>query len=421
LQKSAPSRWIKALLKSLGPGIITGAADDDPSGIATYSIAGAQLGTKLLWTALLTWPLMAAVQMMCARIGKVTGQGLAANLKLRFPKWLLVAVVIALLIANTINIAADLAGMADAASMLSGANSHWFVIAFALIISWATIRLQYRQIADVLKWLVLVLFAYPVTAFVVGANWGQVLHATLIPSMPHSRNEWATLVAILGTTISPYLFFWQASEEVEEEKAAGQTTLARRRGATPEELELRNIDVGVGAFFSNMVMFFIILTTAITLNRHGLVNIETSRQAAEALRPFAGKFATTLFTVGIVGVGFLAIPTLAGSAAYAFAETLGWRQGLSKKLKQARWFYALILVSTGAGVALDFIGINPVKALYWTAVINGLLAPFLLVAILVVAADKKLMQGQPSSRLGWIVVAITTAAMFVAGVAMFVV
>jgi NRAMP (natural resistance-associated macrophage protein)-like metal ion transporter len=421
LPKSAPSRWFQALLKSLGPGIITGAADDDPSGIATYSIAGAQLGTKLLWTALLTWPLMAAVQMMCARIGKVTGQGLAANLKLRFPKWLLVAVVIALLIANTINIAADLAGMADAASMLSGVNSHWFVVAFALLISWATIRLQYRQIADVLKWLVLVLFAYPFTAFVVGANWGQVLHATLIPSMPHSRNEWATLVAILGTTISPYLFFWQTSEEVEEEKSAGQGTLAQRRGATPEELELRNIDVGVGAFFSNMVMFFIILTTAITLNRHGLVNIETSRQAAEALRPFAGNFAATLFTLGIVGVGFLAIPTLAGSAAYAFAETLGWRQGLNKKLRQARWFYALILFSTAAGVALDFIGINPVKALYWTAVINGLLAPFLLVAILIVAGDKKLMQGQPSSRVGWIVVAITTAAMFVAGVAMFVV
>ena len=418
---SAPSRWVRALLKALGPGIITGAADDDPSGIATYSIAGAQLGTSLLWTALLTWPLMAAVQMMCARIGKVTGQGLAANFKQRFPKWLLLAFVIALLIANTINIAADLAGMADAASMLSGVNSHWFVVAFALLISWATIRLQYDRIANVLKLLVLVLFAYPITAFVVGADWGQVLRDTLIPSMPHSRNEWATLVAILGTTISPYLFFWQASEEVEEEKAAGQSSLAERRGATQEELELRNFDVGVGAFFSNMVMFFIILTTAITLNRHGIMNIETSRQAAEALRPFAGNFATAVFTLGIVGVGFLAIPTLAGSAAYAFAETLGWRQGLNKKLRQARWFYALILVSTGVGVALDFIGINPVKALYWTAVINGLLAPFLLVAILIVAANKKLMQGQPSSRLGWIVVAITTVAMFIAGIAMFVV
>jgi Mn2+/Fe2+ NRAMP family transporter len=386
-------------LKAIGPGVITGAADDDPSGIATYSIAGAQVGTKLLWTALLTWPLMAAVQMMCARIGKVTGQGLAGNFRQRFPRWLLLAFVIALLGANTINIAADLAGMADAAAMLSGINSHWFVVAFALFISWATVRLQYHQIANVLKWLVLVLLAYPITAFVVGADWGQVLRDTLVPSMPHSRNEWATLVAILGTTISPYLFFWQASEEVEEE----------------------NIDVGVGAFFSNMAMFFIILTTALTLNRQGITNIETTRQAAEALRPFAGRFAATLFTLGIVGVGFLAIPTLAGSTAYAFAETLGWRQGLNKKLRQARWFYALILISTGVGVALDFIGINPVKALYWTAVINGLLAPFLLVAILIVASDKKLMQGQPSSRLGWIVVAITTIAMFVAGVAMFVV
>jgi NRAMP (natural resistance-associated macrophage protein)-like metal ion transporter len=412
---------MRSLLKSLGPGIITGAADDDPSGIATYSVAGAQLGTKLLWTAFVTWPLMAAVQMMCARIGKVTGQGLAANFKLRFPKWILLVFVIALLAANTINIGADLAGMADAAAMLSGINSHWFVITFALLISWATVRLQYQQIANVLKWLVLVLFAYPVTAFVVGANWSQVLRDTFVPSFPHSQDEWATLVAILGTTISPYLFFWQASEEVEEEKSAGQNTLAKRRGATKEELELRNIDVGVGAFFSNIVMYFIILATAVTLNRHGITQIETSRQAAEALRPFAGRFATTLFTLGIVGVGFLAIPTLAGSTAYAFAETLGWRQGLNMKLRQARWFYMLILVSTGVGVALDFIGINPVKALYWTAVINGLVAPFMLVAILVVAADKKLMQGQPSSRLGWIVVAITTAAMFIAGVAMFVV
>jgi len=419
--KFVTSRWIRLLLKSVGPGIITGAADDDPSGIATYSVAGAQLGTKLLWTAFLTWPLMAAVQMMCARIGKVTGQGLAGNFKQRFPKWVLLVFVIALLIANTINIAADLAGMADAAAMLSGINSRWFVVVFALLISWATVRLQYKQIANVLKWLVLVLFAYPITAFVVGADWGQVLRDTLVPSMPQTRAEWSTLVAILGTTISPYLFFWQTSEEVEEEKSAGQSTLAQRRGATTQELDIRNIDVGVGAFFSNMVMFFIILTTAITLNRHGIMDIETSRQAAEALRPFAGNFAATLFTVGIVGVGFLAIPTLAGSAAYAFAETLGWRQGLNKKLRQAGWFYALILVSTAVGVGLDFIGINPVKALYWTAVINGLLAPFLLVAILVIASDRKLMQGQPSSRLGWIVVAITTLAMFVAGIAMFVV
>jgi NRAMP (natural resistance-associated macrophage protein)-like metal ion transporter len=408
-------------LKSLGPGIITGAADDDPSGIATYSVAGAQLGTTLLWTALVTWPLMAAVQIMCARIGMVTGKGLAATLKLRFPVWLLVIFAVSLLAANTINIGADLAGMADAAQMVTGVNSHIYVIVFAVLISWATVKLRYHQIANVLKWLVLVLLAYPITAFVVGADWASVVHDTFIPSLPRSRDGWAMLVAILGTTISPYLFFWQASEEVEEEKSIGRTTLATRQGATAEELQMRRVDVGVGTFFSNLVMFFIILTTALTLNRHGNTHIETSRQAAEALRPFAGKFATTLFAVGIVGVGFLAIPTLAGSAAYAFAETLGWRQGLDRKIKQARWFYVVILLSTAMGVGLDFAGINPVKALYWTAVINGLLAPFLLVAILVVAADRKLMQGQPSSRLGWALVAITTVAMFAAGVAMFVV
>jgi len=217
------------------------------------------------------------------------------------------------------------------------------------------------------------------------------------------------------------LFLWQTSEEVEEEKAAGLKSLASRKGASPQELQLRRVDVGVGAFFSNMVMFFIILTTALTLHRHGITHIQTTREASEALRPFAGKFAATLFTIGIVGVGFLAIPTLAGSAAYACAETFKWHQGLDKKLKHARAFYSLILLSTAMGVVLDFAGINPVKALYWSAVINGLLAPFLLVAILIVASDKKLMQGQPSSRLGWALVAITTVAMFIAAVAMFVV
>src|SRR5512140_300036 len=254
----------------------------------------------MLWTALLTWPLMAAVQMMCARIGKVTGQGLAANFKQRFPSWLLLGVVTALLAANTINIAADLAGMADAAAMLCGINAHLLVVVFALMISWATVRLRYHQIANVLKWLVLVLFAYPITAFVVGADWGRVAGDTLVPSLPHTRDEWSMLVAILGTTISPYLFFWQASEEVEEEKAAGQSTLAKRRGATVEELEMRNIDVGVGTFFSNLVMFFIILTTAITLHRNGITNIHTTKDAAQALFPFAARFVATLLTVGIV-------------------------------------------------------------------------------------------------------------------------
>ena len=275
----APVRWIRLLLKSLGPGVITGAAEDDPSGIATYSVAGAQLGTKLLWTALLTWPLMAAVQMMCARIGKVTGQGLAGNFKQRFPSWLLRVFILALLAANTINIAADLAGMADAAEMLSGVNSHLSVVVFALLISWATVRLHYHQIANTLKWLVLVLFAYPITAFVVGADWSRVLHDTLVPSMPHTRDEWSMLVAILGITISPYLFFWQASEEVEEEKAAGQNTLAKRRGATLKELELRNFD---GA----LVLFFPIWSCSSSFSQPPLLSTATaSRISRPPARP----------------------------------------------------------------------------------------------------------------------------------------
>jgi NRAMP (natural resistance-associated macrophage protein)-like metal ion transporter len=410
---------MRRLLKTIGPGVITGAADDDPSGIATCSVAGAQLGMSLLWAAPLSWPLMAAVQMMCARIGMVTGRGLAGNLKRRFPRSLVFVAVAALLAANTFNIAADLAGMGGAAQTLSGISSRWFVVLFAALICWATMRLHYRQIADTLKWLVLVLLAYPITAFIVGPDWGQVARATFLPSIPHGRAAWSTVVALLGTTISPYLFFWQTSQENEEEKDEGKTTLASREGATADELALRGFDVGIGGFFSNLVSFFIILTTAVTLYPHGIRNIETTRDAAEALRPLAGRFAATLFTVGIVGVGFLAIPTLAGSAAYACAETLGWQEGLGRTVKSARAFYAIILLSTAAGVCINFCGIDPVKALYWTAVVNGLLAPFLLLGILMVATDRELMLGQPSSRLATIVVALTTVAMFAAGVAMF--
>jgi NRAMP (natural resistance-associated macrophage protein)-like metal ion transporter len=411
---------LKRFWSALGPGLISGAADDDPSGIATYSIAGAQFGTSLLWTAWLTWPLMGAVQMMCARMGMVTGRGLAGALRQRFPRWSLVAVSVALLVANTINIGADLAGMADAAETLSGVNSHAWVVLFGVGIAWATIRLRYYQIAAVLKWLALVLFAYVITAIHVGPDWGSVLRDAFVPSMPRGREGWAMLVAILGTTISPYLFFWQASQEVEEEKAMGKRMLRSRLGATSREITDRKIDVGVGTFFSNLVMFFIILTTALTLHRHGMTRIESSRQVAEALRPLAGRFAELLYTIGLVGVGLLAIPTLSGSAAYAFAETFGWRQGLDRKLGGARYFYGVVVLSTAAGIALDFFGVNPVRALYWTAVINGLLAPVLLVAILIVACDAKCMQGQPSSFLGRAAVGLAALLMFAAGVGMFV-
>ncbi len=412
--------FTRRFLAALGPGLVTGAADDDPSGVATYSVAGAQLGTSLLWTAVLTWPLMAAVQMMCARIGMVTGEGLASALRRKFPKSLLVFAAFALLLANTINIGADLSGMADAAQMLSGINSHFAVILFGVAIAIATIRLRYHQIASTLKWLALVLLAYVVTAFLVHPNWLAVLHDALVPSLPRGKNAWATLVAILGTTISPYLFFWQASQEVEEEKAMGRRMLVSRIGASSREIGDRKMDVGFGTFASNTVMFFIILTTALTLHAHGVTKIETSRQAADALRPLAGKLASTIFTVGILGVGALAIPTLAGSAAYAFAETFHFRQGLDQKLKRARAFYGVVLLSTAAGIAMDFADVNPVKALFWSAVANGLLAPFLLVGILIVASDRKLMHGQPSSVLGRIAVGVTTLLMFGAAIGMFV-
>jgi NRAMP (natural resistance-associated macrophage protein)-like metal ion transporter len=404
----------------LGPGLTTGAADDDPSGIATYASAGALLGTAQLWSALLTWPLMASVQFMCARIGMVTGKGLSGAFREKFPKWLITIASFALLIANTINVGADLSGMADAADMLTGLNSFFYVVLFGVAITFATIWFRYFQIASILKWLALVLFAYVITAFVVGADWGAVLHDTLIPKLPKNHDSWAMLVAILGTTISPYLFYWQASMEVEEEKAIGRRLLAWRQGASRREITVRKMDVGVGTFFSNLVFYFIVLTTALTLHKHGITHVESTKQAAEALLPLAGKFAYLLFTIGIIGVGFLAIPTLAGSAAYAFAETFGWRQGIDSRFNSARAFYGVFILSTLIGIALDFTGVNPIKALYWTAIINGLLAPFLLVGIWLVASDRKIMHGQPSSRLSLTVVALTALIMFGAAVGMFV-
>lgn len=400
--------------------MISGAADDDPSGIATYSIAGARLGTSLLWSASLTWPLMAAVQLACARIGMVTGQGLGAALKRKFPGPVIMIVAVSLFIANTINIAADLSGMADAAAMLSGVNSHLFVVVFGAAIAWTTIRLSYRQIAVVLKWLALALFAYVITAIHLGPDWASVLRAAVIPSLPTGSQGWGMLVAILGTTISPYLFFWQASQEVEEEKLAGRALLADRKGATSRELQDRRLDVGVGTFFSNLVMFFIILTTALTLHRHGITQPQTSREVAEALRPLAGRFTQVLYATGLIGVGFLAIPTLSGSAAYAFAEIFGWKQGLDRGFRGARAFYAIVIVATVLGIGLDFLHVNPLKALYWSAVVNGLLAPFLLVGILVVGTDRKLMRNQPIPIASLLAVGLATLLMFAAAIGMFV-
>jgi NRAMP (natural resistance-associated macrophage protein)-like metal ion transporter len=413
------ARGLRAFWQALGPGLIVGAADDDPSGIATYSVAGAQLGPAMLWTALLTWPLMAAVQSMCARIGMVTGQGLAAALHARFPRPLLATAAAALLIANTLNLGADLSAMADAAQLLTGVNSHLWVVLFGVGVALATVRLRYAQLARTLKWLALALFVYVAAAFYLRPDWSEVAHATFIPSLPRGHTAWQTLVAILGTTISPYLFFWQASQEVEEEKAKGHRRLDDRIGATPHEIRTRKVDIGVGSFFSNAVMFFIILTTWLALNRHGVTNVETSQDVAAALEPLAGRFASLLYAIGILGTGALAIPTLAGSAAYALAETFGWHQGIDAHYLEARAFYAVIVLSFAIGVGMNFANVNAVQALYWSAVLNGLLAPFLLLGILLVASDRVIMQGQPSSLLGRLTVGVTTLAMIGAALAMF--
>ena len=411
---------VRAFWKSLGPGIVTGAADDDPSGIASYSVAGAAYGTALLWTALFTWPLMIAVQTMCARIGMVTGQGIAGALRHKFPRPVLLVAAIALFIANTINVGADLAGMADAGELLTGVNSHVWVVVLGVAIAVATIRLRYATLARALKWLALSLAAYVVTALYVGADWTLVARDTFVPRMPHVGGAWATVVAILGTTISPYLFFWQASQEVEEEKAIGRRRVADRIGAKPYEITARTIDITIGALFSNLAMFFIILATALTLHRAGLTTPTTSREVAEALAPLAGRFASLLYTVGLVGTGMLAIPTLAGSGAYAFAEIFHWRQGMDEPYNRAPGFYAMFICSVALGIGLDFANVNAVGALYWTAVINGVLAPFLLVGILIAASDRDLMHGQPSSRLARVVVGLTAVVMFVAAIGMFV-
>jgi len=412
--------FVRRFFSVLGPGLITGAADDDPSGIATYSIAGAQTGTSLLWTAFITWPLMGCVQFMCARIGMVTGTGLAATLKQKFPRWVPVIFAAALFAANTINGGADLAGMSDAAGMLTRFNSHWFVVLFGIAIAYSTVHFRYFQIAKTLKWLALFLFAYVITAFVIQPDWRAVLHDTFVPSWPKGHDAWQNLVAILGTTISPYLFFWQASEEVEEEKAMGRRMLRQREGVTGKEINDRKLDVGTGTFFSNIVMYFIILTCALTLHAHGVRDVVTSKQVAEALKPLAGSLAYTLYTVGLIAVGFLAVPTLTGSSAYAFAETFHWREGLDLPFKSGHYFYGVVILSTLLGIGMDFAGINPIKALFWTAIINGLLAPLLLVGILIAAADRKLMKNQPSSWLSRIVVGITIFVMLGAGAAMFI-
>ena len=404
----------------LGPGLITGAADDDPSGISTYSVTGAAFGFAQLWTALFSFPLMAAVQLMCARLGLVSGQGLAGVLRGRYPKWVLLGACTLLAVANVVNIGADLGGMAEAMQLITGLPSLVWLPFFAALIVVLLIWSSYRWIARVFKWLTLVLFAYIAAAFMAHPTWSEVLRATFVPHVELSPRYISTFVAILGTTISPYLFFWQAAQEVEEERAMGRRTVHSRRGATDEELRAVRTDVFTGMIFAGVVMYFIILTTGATLYTSGQRDIETARQAAEALRPLAGNAAYLLFTVGLVGTGMLGIPALAGSAAYAAAEAMHWRGSLNDRPRVAPKFYAVLAIAVVVGLGLNYFKVNAVKMLFYAAVLNGILAPPLIVLVTLLTSDRRVMGDRVNppllSWLGW----ITAAVMTLATVAMFI-
>ena len=400
--------------RTLGPGLVTGAADDDPSGVTTYAVAGAAFGTGMLWTAVVTLPLMAAIQLVCAHIGVVSGRGLAGAMRAHYPRWFLYAACVLLLVANVFNIAADLAGMADAAETLTGVTSGLWVPVFGLLVLAATIYTSYATFALWLKWLTAVLFAYVISAFLAHPNWANALRDTLVPRLSLDAAFVSTLVGILGTTISPYLFFWQASQEVEEERALGRRTVRERHGATDHELRDVRRDVVTGMVFSNVVMYFIMLSAAATLHRAGRVDIETSRQAAEALRPLAGNAAYLLFTLGLVGTGLLAIPILAGSASYAVAEVFGWRSGLDLPPRRARRFYAVLGGAIVAGALLDSLNVSAVRMMFLSAVLNGLLAAPLLVLVMLVGNNRKIMGRRVNDRwlnvLGWSATGIMTVA-----------
>ena len=412
---------LKRLWTLLGPGLVTGAADDDPGGIATYSQAGAQFGLSLGWVMLLTWPLMAAIQEISARIGRVTGQGIAGNLRDHYPRLLLYFIVGLLLVANIINLGADLGAMADAARLLIAGPRGLYVIALAVGCAALQIFCSYDRYVHILKWLTFSLFAYVATVLVIDVPWLEVLHHLFIPQIVWQQDYLVVIVAVLGTTISPYLFFWQASEEAEDERTdPGASPLKEVPDAAHREMRRIEYDTYVGMALSNLIALCIIITTAVTLHVHGITNVDTSEQAANALRPIAGNFAFAVFACGIVGTGLLAIPVLAGSAAYAVAEGLGWPAGLGMKLHEAKGFYALIVIGTLAGIAFDFVKIDPIRALFWTAVINGVVAVPLMVVMMVMTMQKRVM-GQftlprPLWAMGW----LSTAAMTFAVVAMFV-
>lgn len=408
------------LLEVLGPGLVTGASDDDPSGIATYSQAGAQFGYDLGWVMLFSWPLMCAIQEISGRIGRITGRGIAGNLRRHYPHALLYGVVFLLVVANTINLGADLGAMAAALRLLIPDPQWLFVVLFGTVSLGLEVFVRYSRYVSILKWLTLSLFSYFAVALMVELPWPTVAYHLVVPNVSLNSGYLTVVVAILGTTISPYLFFWQAEEEVEEIKEQdGARPLVRAPEQAPRELGRIRIDTMVGMALSNIVALFIILTTAATLHIHGVTDIQTSAQAAEALRPIAGQFAFFIFALGIIGTGLLAVPVLAGSAAYAIGETFGWHVGLARKLDRAKAFYGTIAAATIIGMAVNFTPIDPVKALFWSAVINGVVAIPVMVAMMLMSANRAVM-GEFRvpiilKAIGW----IATVVMLIAAIGMF--
>jgi NRAMP (natural resistance-associated macrophage protein)-like metal ion transporter len=397
------SKRFPSFLRHVGPGVVTGAADDDPSGIATYTQAGAQFGTGLLWTVFLSLPFMIAIQLVSARIGRVTGKGVAANLRMHTPKPFLMTMVALLVVANTISIAADIAAMGEALQLVVGGGQHFHAVVFGVVTVALQVFVPYRKLAPILKWLTLFLFAYVIAVFMVDLPWGKVLHDLVIPKLQWTPGYWMMIVALLGTTISPYLFFWQASQEVEELRLKG--------GVLGTEKQIRNDlkrvkrDTFIGMFFSNAVAFFIMLLGGVVLFTAGIRDVTSAAQAAQALRPLAGDFTFALFAGGIIATGLLAVPVLASSSAYAVAEAFGWPDGLERRWFEAKHFYAVIVVATLVGTGMDFTPIDPMKALYWSAVINGVVAVPIMVGLMLLASKQEVMgkftSGIKTRWLGW--------------------
>ena len=407
---------MRRFLSTLGPGLVTGASDDDPSGIGTYAQAGAALGLASLWTTIVTFPMMWTIQFVCAKIGMVTGGGLARVLRKHYSPFVLYPVVAGLAVANTINAGVDIGAIAAAINLIVPVSAAVLIVPIVLVILSIQIFGSYRLLSRIFKWLTLALFAYIVSAFFAKPDWRAVAAATFLPTIRFDREYLLILVAILGTTITPYLFFWQADQEVEEEISMGRRMLRQRTGATQAELRQMDWDVAVGMLFSNAVMFFIMLATASTLHTSGKTTIQSATDAAEALRPLAGAAASLLWAPGLIGAGALCVPILTGSAAYAIAEAQGWRRGLSERPRRAKLFYGVITLSTLLGMMINFIGVNPMTALFWTAVINGFLAPPVLVVVMLIANNKKVLgahvNGTFTNIVGW----ATTAVMFAAAI-----